>query len=146
MDTINSTEKILMLLNQQKDNFPYLQQFIISKNIRPATVFLPQTIASITSELSSREDLVIDCINYLDVVKFYSILLYNDPDFYIDTIKRIIVENRTIENISGLLAKEKLDDYIFSDKDKVYYFLNNNKSLISIYLFSLINLIFYSTE
>lgn len=139
-----STENIIALLNTQKENHPHLRDFITGKHITPAMVFLPQTMKQIDAEFSSREDLILDCINFLDAIKIYSLSVYGDGESYLDRIKQFVVENRTVNSIGHTLAKESLDDFIFNKKEDALAFLDNNKLLLAIYVYALINFILYS--
>jgi len=139
-----STDNILALLEQQKDNFHALAEFVKSKDIKPSRIFLPQTLKVLDAEFSVREDLILDCIDYLDVIKIYSISVYGDSESYLEEIKRTIVENRTANSNATILAQDALDDFMFTSKEEATTFLNNNKLLIALYLYSLVNLIFYT--
>lgn len=136
-------DKLLVLLEQQTDNFITLKEYINARNIKPSTVFLPQTLKKIAEDLSVNDSIIFEAINYLDVVKFYSTILYNDPEVFISNICSIIVEDRTVNDVRKVINQSSMDDFIFNTKEEANEFLLNNKVLIAIYLFSLVNLIFY---
>lgn len=136
-------DQILVLLEQQVDNFPELKDFVKTKGIKPSNLFLPQTLKGISEEIGFRQSLVLEALDYLDVVKFYSTVLYSDPEVFLNRISLLIVENRTVNNINNAINKSAIDDFIFNSKEEAYEFLINNKFLIALYLFSLVNLIFY---
>lgn len=140
---ILSKNTILEYLYQQLDNFNSLKSFIISRDIRPSTIFLPQTIKQIDSELSLRTDLLLECFDFLDIVKIYSLLLYSDERYFINKVIKLIVDTRTVNNINFTVGKESVDDFIFKSKEEANDFLENNKLLLSIYLSSLLLLIFF---
>lgn len=140
---ILSNNTILEYLYQQLDNFNSLKSFIISRDIRPSTIFLPQTIKQIDSELSLRTDLLLECFDFLDIVKIYSLLLYSDERYFINKVIKLIVDTRTVNNINFTVGKESVDDFIFKSKEEANDFLENNKLLLSIYLSSLLLLIFF---
>lgn len=142
-NNITSNEQILVLLEQQSENFPILKSFVISKNIKPSNLFLPQTLKGLAEDLSTDNNVIFDALNYLDVVKFYSTVLYSDPEIFINRIILLIVENRTVNNIAGSINRSSIDDFIFNSKEEANAFLADNKILLAIYLFSLVNLIFY---
>jgi hypothetical protein len=130
-------DQILVLLEQQSENFPELKSFIIAKGLKPSVLFLPQTLKNIAEEIGYKPTLILEAMDYLDVVKFYSTVLYSDPELFTNHICSMIVTNRTIDNINESLNKSALDDFMFSSKEDANAFLLNNKFLIAIYLFSL---------
>lgn len=136
-------ENILVLLDQQTENFQELKAFIKAKGIKPSNLFLPQTLKTISEEINYKPTLILETIDYLDIVKFYSTILYSDTESFTNDICSIIVENRTVININQSINKSVVDDFIFQSKEEAHEFLINNKFLIAIYLFSLVNLIFY---
>lgn len=140
-----ASENMIALLATQKDNHVYLREFIKAKGIRPSTIFLPQTLKMLDVELSSgKDDLILDCLNFLDAIKIYSLSVYGDSESYLDRIKHFIVENRTVENIRHTLSGESLDSYMFAKKEDTIAFLHNNKLLVAMYVYALINFILYS--
>lgn len=140
------SDQLLILLEQQLTNFPELRSFIISKGIKPSMLFLPQTLKSISEELGYKPTLILEAMDFLDIIKFYSIVLYSDPEVFTNHICSMIITNRTVNDINKTINKEVLDDFIFSSKDDANTFLINNKFLIAIYLFSVVNLIFYKSN
>lgn len=139
-----SDSSILLLLQQQTENFPELSTFVKSKDIKPSVLFLPQTLKMIDSEFDYRTNLVYECLDYIDIVKFYSMTIYGDPESFLTNVKNLIVENRTVNNSSHVLSRNSLDDLTFKSKEEALEFLDNNKLLLSIYLFSLVSLIFFT--
>lgn len=140
-----TTDSIIALLSTQKDNMPVLRDFIKSKDLKPATIFLPQTLKMLDAELSSGQDVLVhDCINFLDAIKIYSLAVYGDSEIYLDRIEYFIVENRTVENLRHTLSGEALDDFFFSKKEDAMSFLKNNKFIVAMYVYTLINFILYS--
>lgn len=137
---------ILTLLEQQQENFPALYNYVKGKNISPSIIFLPQTLKQIDAEFSIHQELLYECLTYLDIVKTYSFITYNDTNFFTENIKKIIVENRTVLQHANCIAKDTIDDFIFSNQNEAYEFLENNKTILAIHIFSLVFLIFYTTE
>jgi len=137
-------DTMLALLETQRENFYSLAEFIKTRDLRPSRIFLPQTLKMIDAEFNAREDLISDCIDYLDVVKIYSITIYGDGESFLEEIKQNIINNRTVSDYNGVLSKEILDDFIFNSKEEAKHFLDNNKLLVALYLYSLVNLIFYT--
>lgn len=140
-----SGESILVLLATQKGNYPALSGLMKKHNLKPASVFLPQTLKNLDTEFLNSEELVMDCINFLDVVKIYSITVYGDSESYLESIKHFIVENRTIKNAGGqVLAEKAVDDFTFANAKETLAFLDNNKLLLATYVYSLINFTLYT--
>lgn len=140
--TIN--ESMLVMLNVQKDNFPLLSGLLKTKFGNPGSIFLPQNLQMLDDEVNVKEDVVIECMAYLDVVKNYSIGIYGDSETYINQIVQSIVTSRTVFDLNKVLGKNVVQDYLYSDKKSFYEFLNNNKILIAIYIFSLVNFITFA--
>lgn len=136
-------ENILILLEQQNDNFPIIATFIKKKGLTPAVLFLPQTLKDISEEFTYHSDLIIECFNYLDIVKIYSLTIYDDPEYFTNNIISIIIDNRNIEDIKLIINTEAVDDFLFSSKENTKKFIQNNKILLSLYIFSLINKMCY---
>ena len=66
-------------------------------------------------------------------------------------IKNIIKKNRTLFNSPNnkkvpLLGNDSLDSFLINSEMEVIDLLDNNKSLLAIYIFSLINLILFKPE
>lgn len=140
-----SQNDIIALLATQKDNHLFLREFVKTKDLRPANIFLPQTMKMIDAEMSSgKEELVLDCINFLDAIKIYSLSVYGDSESYLNSVKAIVVSNRCVPNIGKTLAGESVGDYVFTKAEDAVSFLENNPYLLSIYVYALINFILYS--
>ena len=139
----NIQENILVLLETQHDNFPAIKNFLKEKGLNQTTLFLPQTLKSLAEEITHRSDLIIECLNYLDIVKIYSLITYNDSERFTNTVIDIVTTNRIITETNLVINISAIDDFIFSSKEDMQKFLCNNKFLISLYIFSMINTIFY---
>jgi len=137
---------ILILLDQQKENFPAMYNYIKSKNITPSTIFLPQILKQIDSEFSLHQELLFESLSYLDIVNTYSLVVYSDSFFFIENMKKIIVNNRTVINHNNCIAKDAIDDFIFNKKEEALEFIENNKTILSLYIFSVVFLIFYTAD
>lgn len=140
-----ANQDMIALLYTQKDNHAFLREFIKARDLRPSNIFLPQTMKMIDAEMSGgKEDLVLDCINFLDAIKIYSLSVYGDSECYLNSVKEIIVTNRTVSNINKTLAGESVGDYVFTKADEARQFMENNPFLVAIYVYTLINFILYS--
>lgn len=133
----------LTLLEQQIDNFDSLQAFITTYNITPGMIFLPQTLQIIDKEIASDSSFIVEALSFLDVVNTYSFFIFGDSQRIVSTLGSSAVTNRSASGLEGVLSGESLDDFIFSSLNDGVKFLENNKVLISIYIFSLVSLIFY---
>jgi hypothetical protein len=145
-DTPSTTEivpntEMLVLLEQQMNNFPLIRGYVNNKNLTPSVIFLPQTLKEISE--NNNLDLFLECLNMLDMVKFYSGVLYSDTEYFTNKVINVITDNRTVENINYCINKDMYDDFIFSTKEDAKGFILNNKALIAIYLYSLLSLIFF---
>lgn len=136
-------ENILVLLEQQNDNFPAMTGFIKEKGINPTVLFLPQTLKGLAEEITYRNDLMIECFSYLDLVKIYSLITYNDSECFTDNVIHIVSTNRVVEDSNLIINKDAVDDFLFSSKEDMEKFIKSNKFLLSLYIFSLINKTFY---
>ena len=136
-------ENILVLLETQIDNFPAIKGFLKEKGLNQTTLFLPQTLKGLAEEITHRNDLMIECLNYLDIVKIYSLTTYDDSERFTDTVIDIVTTNRAIMETKLVINISAIDDFIFSSKEDMQKFLFNNKFLIALYIFSMINTIFY---
>jgi len=141
-ETIDSNFQINQLLFQQLDNIPSLNDFIKSKNLIPSVIFLPQTLKLISEH--NNINLIIDSLNFLDIIKFYSGLIYGDKEYYLNLIKNIIISNRTVLDIESILNRDIVDDFLFISSEDANDFLENNKILLAIYTCSLLNFVFFS--
>lgn len=136
---------LLMLLNQQLDNFPNLRNFVTAHNLRPSSVFLPQTLKSISENLDYNTDIIFESMDFMDIVNFYSTMLYSDRERLFFNICDLIVEGRTAQQHNLVLNKTALSDFLFTDKGEAKTFLMSNKFLVAIYLVSLLQLLFFKT-
>lgn len=142
---IESSSDILVLLSQQLDNFTSLKNFVALHQLRPSSVFLPQTLKTISESLDFNNDILFESIDFIDIVKFYSTLLYSDSELFFDKVCNTIIENRTVYQHNVVLNKAALSDFLFSDKGEAKIFLLSNKFLVAIYLVSLLQLVFFKT-
>lgn len=143
---LENNADMLSLLQEQLNNFPALNTYISSKKLYPSSIFLPQVLKSIDNELKLHEQLIFEAISFLDIVKTFSFIIYNNPEHFTTNIVNIIASNRTLDDANSCLAIEAYDDFLFTKKEEVCEFLNNNKLILSIYILSLISLIFYTEK
>jgi len=60
------SNELLILLEQQHENFENIKNFNYNIGIRPSTLFLPQVIKSIGEKIN--DNLIYDCLDYLDIM------------------------------------------------------------------------------
>lgn len=134
---------ILVLLEQQNDNFPAMNAFLQSKGLTCGTILLPQSLKGISEEMGYRNDLLIECFAYLDIVKIYSFVTYDDTEAFTSNIMSLISVNRTVDKQSLIINKDAVDDFLFNSKEDLQSFLVNNKFLLSLYIFAIVNKLFF---
>lgn len=139
---LKDDQSLLTFLHLQKDNFLALKQVTAVLNLTPATLFLPQTLKSLDNEIIINKDLIIDSINYLDLIRLLSFTTYGNSDQFLEAIAINTASNRTISNISHCLADKTLDDFLFSDKAEFQAFIYDNKVISALCVYSLVNLVF----
>ena len=135
--------ELIVLLSQQGDNFPSLRGFIAGLNLRPSGVLLPETVKKVDATFNYQPSLVAEAIDYLDMVKFYSIVLYGDSNVLIDKVIKSIGETRSVESFSKTLISDGLNPYIFKTKEDALNFLENNKVFIAIYICSMVDMLMF---
>lgn len=134
---------ILVLLEQQNDNFPAMAGFLKDKGLNSVTLLLAQSLKSIAEEVGHRNDLVIECFQYFELVELYSLILYKDHSAFVHHLIGILCRNRTVTEQKFIINKDAIDDFIFNSKEELTSFLENNKFLISLYIFSMVNKLFF---
>lgn len=136
-------ENMLVLLEQQNDNFPVLAGFLKEKGLTSTTLFLAQSLKGIAEEITHRNDLLIECFTYLDLVKIYSLTTYNDPESFTNNIISLIVVNRVVDKPNLVINRDAIDDFLFSSTEDMNSFLFNNKFLLALYIFAIVNKMFF---
>ena len=133
-------EKMLVFLDDRASSFPFLDSFVKSKYITPGVFFLPQTLKVIDNELSYNQELVPQTLDYIDMVKVYSSIVYGDAEHFTNELIKIAASNRVIGNPTLMLATDALDDYTFTSQQAAVEFLQNNPMVLSIYVYTLVQL------
>ena len=143
-DSISTVDDqtLLTFLHLKKDNFSTLKQITSVLNVTPATLFLPQTLKSLDDEILINKNLIIDSINYLDMVRLMSFSIYRDPNVFVNVLLSNIVESRTVSTSSHCLAENAVDDFLYSEKEDLYNFVYDNKVILAIYIYSIVSVIF----
>jgi len=138
------TSSIIVLIAQELSNFPNIMSFVKTNNVRPSSVFLPQTIKTISDTISYNDSIIFEAIDLLDTVRLFSVLLYSNEDFFIDSIKSIISSSRTVKDTSLTIGINQLDDFIYTSKEHLLDVLDSNHTLLAIYIFSLVFFVSFS--
>jgi len=136
--------QMLSLLETQLDNFPNLDLLLTRQNITSSSLFLPQVIKIIDDIFSKNENYLYDCLNLLDVTNIFSLIVYNDPNVFFNKLVESIAHLRTVKVNEYIINNDYLSDFIFSSKEDVEKFLDANKYLVAIYLYSTLKTIFYT--
>ena len=134
----------LVNLHEERENFPNIINYLRANQIRPSSLFLPQTLKKLDEDLALRDSLIFEAIDFYDLISFYSIFYFKDSDYIINQVINIIIQSRTTQNASLMIAKTTIDDFIFSSAEEAHEFLISNKWLIAIYVFSLLEFVFFS--
>lgn len=143
--TVVSPE-LLQFLEQQLDNFPTIQGLVTSKGVRPSTVFLPQTLKQLEQEVTLRQELLLECIEYMDIINLFSLTLYNDSKFLVSRLVPMILQTRLNGSAELVLAKSAVDDFVFTSESEATSFIESNIWLVSIYMYSLICTVFFKNN
>jgi len=142
--TIESSPLIILtLLEPQLDNFPSIQAVIKSDIYKPSSIFIPQVLKHLDNLLSTKDDLILELYSFIDLVNLYSIEVYGDSETYISNVINSIANNRVRHNNSNRIAEAALDEYTFNDFNSTVEFLNNNRLIVSFYLFSMMSMMFF---
>lgn len=136
-------DNILVLLEQQNDNFPAMESFLKEKELSSTVLFLAQSLKGIAEEISHRNELLIECFTYLDIVKIYSLIIYNDPESFTNNIISLITNNRTVDTPNLIINRDAIDDFLFTSKEDMKSFIENNKFLLALYIFTIVNKMFF---
>lgn len=136
-------DNILVLLEQQNDNFPAMAEFLAEKGLSSTVLFLAQSLKGIAEEISYRNELLIECFTYLDIVKIYSLVIYNDPEAFTNNIISLITNNRIVTKPSLVINHDAIDDFLFTSMEDMQSFIENNKFLLALYIFAVVNKMFF---
>jgi hypothetical protein len=134
---------ILILLEQQNDNFPAMAGFLKEKGLTSTTLLLAQSLKGVAEEIGYRNELLIECFSYLDIVKIYSLVTYNDTEAFTSHILSLISVNRTVTKQNLIINREAIDDFLFNSMEDLQSFLENNKFLLALYIFAIVNKLFF---
>ena len=137
------SENLLSLIAENRASFPDLFAYINSNSIRPSSVFLPQTVQKLDSDLVYKDSIIFEAIDFLDTLCFYSHQLHGNPTALYDAFKQAAMCSRTVANTSLMVSASSIDDFIFTSKEDLAVFIDSNPWIISIYVASIVNLLMF---
>lgn len=139
--TENSGERILVLLEQQLEDYSEISSYIKEHDVEPGNIYLESYLFKFGTTLENNAQFRLQLLQFLDVVNFYSFIIYDDPDYFVKHTIRIILSSRTVDNTKGLIGESGVDAIIFepSKKEDAENFVAQNKLLLSLYIFSLVS-------
>lgn len=131
-------ERLLIYLLEYTETYDEINAVISKYNLELSNIFLPNTITVLDKEFTINEKLCLQLLSFLDIVKFYSFILYGDENYFTSHINKIIISNRKIKTDYMLLGKEKYDSILFNEEGGLDDLILNNVSLVSLYIFTLL--------
>lgn len=132
------TGDLLTILSTQVNNYPEMFNFLKTSIGNPATILVPQNLKLLDGEMTRNSAFLYEAINFLDVVCMFSSQETGDPFTLYNLAIDWLVDTRTVTDHSLVLCKSEMDNIIYKDGDSVVTLIENNKSIISFYLFSMI--------
>lgn len=142
-EVTSDTNNIVAMIGDQLDQYPTLINLIKIRSIASSSVFLPQTLRVIDHELSQNTELIYECISFLDMVNLCSFLCYGDRSLFVTNMIESIVYSRTVNKVDTVLAKDNMDDFLFTTREDLEGFIDSNKPVLAIYIYSLLYLFLY---
>lgn len=130
-----NSEKIILYLFNYLDSYDEIKALVNNLNLDISNLFLPNSLIALDKILEDNEKLCLQLINFMDVVKFYSLLLYNDESYFTTKIKKIIVSNRVLNSNVNIIGKKSFNSILFDSEGGLNDLLDNNISLLSLYTF-----------
>ena len=138
-------ENILILIQSQHENFKTISSLIERLNITSGNLFLPQMISNVSSFIENDINLYLEAISYLDMVNLFSCNLYGNHEKFVNDIISNIITNRTVMETKDVLGISNISDLIVK-KENFNDFLIDNKIFIVLYIFSLLETIFFNKQ
>lgn len=139
ISTTNTSEALVVYLIEYLDSYDEIKKLISNLNIDISNMFLPNTLVAIDKAFSTNEKLCLQLLNFIDLVKFYSFLLFNDPNYFTNNICKIIVSNRVLVNEKSIYGKEVISSIFYSNDGGLEDLLESNTLLVSLYVFVLVS-------
>lgn len=140
-NTVLNLSELLVYLNQYHDDFPGLKSLVYKRNLRPSVILLPSVLKQLDEDLENNVNILYEAIDYMELIKFYSVFLFNDSEIVFGKIKDYVINNRIAKNPNYILAKNRLDDFYFVNYEEANALLDNNKIIIAIYIFTIVTFI-----
>lgn len=146
MEVTNNYSDMLQLLQSQVKNYPSMMAFYLKHIPVPSIVFVPQTLRLLDGEFTRNTDFLYECMSFLDTVSMFSIQETGNPDGYFDNLISGLATTRTVVEPASMLIADQMNNIIYSDKENFYRLVNNNKNIVSMYIFAMVCKIFFITE
>lgn len=137
------SNNILNLLESQIANYPSMFMFLRKHIPLPSTILVPQNLKLIDGEITRDSSFLYEALNFLDVVCMFSLQETGNAYGYVDSIIDMLAELRTIKSPEFLLAGVEMSNVIYNTKADMTNLLDNNKVVLSLYIFSMVCNIFY---
>lgn len=125
------------------DNFPAILGFLKKHQITSGTLFVPQTLVLVDTEISRNPKFLYEGYELLDAIALFEA---NEGRSSVDYLKRLIAEitfSRTVDDFELTLNAEAVTNLVFSNKHDVESLLLSNKVLLAVYILATVNLILY---
>lgn len=138
--------EILTLFEQQRENFPLMIDVSHKQQLHPGSFFLPQTIKDLDHEFTYNTQFTIDTKAYTDMIGMYSFVLTGDSSTFFDQVINMIIRNRTASEASLVVGRSGLDDFTFVNHTETMKYLQNNRHLVALYVFVMIDMLFFKRK
>lgn len=142
----SENNNILFHLAEQIENFQSVKAFLTVNRITSASLFLPQTLSVIDGEFSRNPDLLYQCYEILDIVGLLSIGVYGSSSAYLTEVMENIANNRTVTDFKLTISEGNNTHFIFENTPDTISFLDSNKALVAMYLYSVLLTLTYNRD
>jgi len=142
--TVNPYEEfgLLGFLNTNLDKFPSMRGVVESHAINSASLFAPQTLNMLDSEISRNPNLVYEGYFLLDLILTFCVQTGQDFETIVEQFVTGAVSTRVVEDFGMTISKDTLDPFVFSEKESAECLLRSNKTLLALYIYTLLINIF----
>ncbi len=133
---------LLAFIGAIVDNFKSLGEVVQQYNLNSATLFTPQILNLLDSEITRNPGVIHDAYLIMDLVNIYSIETTGNTEGVRTRLIESITLTRFTPNSGTILSEESLDHYVIDDAESFVSILQNNTILIALYLFILVKTLF----
>ncbi len=143
-ETLNSYEEfgLFGFLISNKDKFPSLHATVESLTLNTATLFAPQTLNSLDAEIARNPNIVFESYLLLDAVNVFCVQTSRRFDEVMSSLIENAVFIRTVPNEGLVISEQVLDHFIFTEAEGAKSLLESNKTLLALYIYTLIYSLF----